>query len=148
VTGRMMYTHVGVYESRIVAHNLTSRTKLVPDYRAVPRVTYLSPEIASVGLNEADCLKRDLAIKTAVAPLNIIGRANISNHQSGFVKVITDKKGVLIGATIASPHAGEMIHELALAVTHGLTAHDVSTTLHAFPSWSEAVRVACSKIKA
>ena len=147
VLGRMMYTHMGVYESRIVAHNLTNRTKLTPDYRAVPRVTFTTPEIASVGLNEADCLKRDLTIKTAVAPLNIIGRANIANQREGFVKVITDRRGGLLGATIVSPHAGEMIHELGLAISHNMTAFDVASTLHAFPSWSEAVRVACSKIK-
>ena len=147
VIGTNMYTHVGVYESRVVAHNLTNRNKLIPDYRAVPHVTYTSPEIASVGMNAADCLKRDLAVKTAVAPLNIIGRANIANQKDGFVKVITDRKGVLIGATIVSPHAGEMIHELGLAIHHEMTAYDVASTMHAFPSWSEAIRVACSKIK-
>lgn len=147
VTGANMYTHVGVYESRVVAHNLTNRNKLVPDYRAVPHVTFTTPEIASVGLNAADCLKRDLTVKTAIAPLNIIGRANIANQKDGFVKVITDRKGVLIGATIVSPHAGEMIHELGLAIHHELTAYDIASTLHAFPSWSEAIRVACSKIK-
>jgi dihydrolipoamide dehydrogenase len=147
VLGSNMYTHIGVYESRIVAHNLVNRAKLVPDYRAVPRVTFTTPEVASVGLSEADCLKRDLPIKKAVAPINIIGRANIANQKDGFVKVITDRKGILIGATIVSPHAGEMIHELGLAIHHELTAADVATTLHAFPSWSEAVRVACSKIR-
>jgi pyruvate/2-oxoglutarate dehydrogenase complex dihydrolipoamide dehydrogenase (E3) component len=147
VIGTNMYTHVGVYESRVVAHNLMNRNKLTPDYRAVPHVTYLPPEVASVGLNAADCLKRDLTVKTATAPLNIIGRANIANQKEGFVKVITDRKGVLIGATIVSPHAGEMIHELGLAIHYEMSAFDVASAMHAFPSWSEAIRVACSKIK-
>ena len=105
--GRSMYTHVGVYESKIVAHNLLNKGKLTPDYRAIPRVTFLSPEVASVGLSEEACLKRDLTIKTAVAPINIIGRANVSNIRDGFVKVITDKKGILLGASVVAPHAGE-----------------------------------------
>ena len=63
------------------------------------------------------------------------------------MKVIADKRGVLLGASIVAPHAGETIHELTLAVQHGLTAAEVATTLHAFPTWSEAVRVACAKIK-
>jgi pyruvate/2-oxoglutarate dehydrogenase complex dihydrolipoamide dehydrogenase (E3) component len=147
VIGSNMYTHVGVYESRVVAHNLTNRNKLIPDYRAVPHVTFTTPEVASVGLNAADCLKRDLAVKTAIAPISIIGRANIANQKEGFVKVITDRKGVLLGATIVSPHAGEMIHELGLAIHHEMTAYDVASVMHAFPSWSEAVRVACGKIK-
>ena len=147
VIGRYMFTHMGVYESRIAAHNLLNKNKITPDYSAVPRVTYVSPEVASVGLSEEACLKRDLTVRTAVAPLNIIGRANIANMHDGFVKVITDKKGVLLGASVVAPHAGEIIHELTLAIQHGLTAAQVTNTLHAFPSWSEAVRVACGKIK-
>lgn len=148
VLGRYFYAHTGVYESRVAANNLLyPRRKMTPNYSAVPRVTFALPEIASVGLSEADCLKRDLAVKTAVAPLHIIARSNIDNDRDGFVKVITDKHGVLVGATVAAPHAGEIVHELALAVQYGLTAREVANTLHAFPSWSEAVRVACSKIK-
>ena len=98
-------------------------------------------------MSEADCLKRDLPIQVGFAPLHIIARANIDNARDGFVKVITDKKGLLLGATVAAPHAGETIHELTLAIQYGLTAAEVATTLHAFPSWSEAVRVACANIK-
>lgn len=148
ILGRFLYTHTGVYESRVAANNLLyPKRKMSPDYSAVPRVTFLNPEIASVGLSEADCLKRDLHIKTATAPLTIIARANVDNVRDGFVKVITNKKLELIGASVVAPHAGEIIHELALAVQYGLTATEVAATIHAFPSWSEAVRVACSKIK-
>lgn len=147
VLGAHMYTHVGVVESRIAANNILHKHKVAPDYKAVPRVTFLTPEVASVGMSEEDCLKRDLAIKTAIVPINVIGRANVSNAMDGFVKVITDKHGVLIGASIVSAHAGEVIHELGLAIQYGLTAHQVANTIHAFPTWSEAVRVACAKIK-
>lgn len=148
VLGHYMYTHTGVYESRIVANNILRRHKVSPDYSAVPRVTYTTPEVASVGMSEADCLRRDLDIKKAIAPLNMIARSNITNNRDGFCKVITDKSGTLIGGTIVGPHAGEAIHELTIAIAHGLSASDVASTLHAFPSWSEVVRVACSKIKA
>lgn len=148
VLGRFMYTHTGVYEGRVVANNLLHPKQLLsPDYTAVPRVTFVGPEVASVGLSEADCLKRDLPIRTALTPLNIIARATIDNLTNGFVKVIADKKGQIIGASIVAPHAGESIHELTLAVKYGLTAAEVANTLHAFPTWSEAVRVACAKIK-
>lgn len=148
VLGRFYYAHTGVYESRVVANNLLyPKRRLKPDYAAVPRITHLGVEIASVGMSEADCLKRDLSIQVGFAPLHIIARANIDNARDGFVKVITDKKGLLLGATVAAPHAGETIHELTLAIQYGLTAAEVATTLHAFPSWSEAVRVACANIK-
>jgi pyruvate/2-oxoglutarate dehydrogenase complex dihydrolipoamide dehydrogenase (E3) component len=147
VLGHYMYTHVGVYESRIVANNILRKQKISPDYSAVPRVTFTTPEIASVGMSEADCLRRDLDIKKAVAPLNMITRSNVTDTKNGFCKVITDTHGRLLGATVVGPHAGETIHELTIAIQHGLTARDVANTLHAFPSWSEIVRVACSKIK-
>lgn len=147
VLGKYMYTHMGVYESRIVANNILNRAKIKPEYHAVPRVTFTTPEVASVGLSEADCLRRDLPVKKAVAPLNIISRSNVTDTRDGFCKVITDRSGYIIGATVVAPHAGEIIHELTLAITHGITAHQVANTLHAFPSWSEIVRVACGKIK-
>lgn len=148
VLGRYMYTHTGVYEGRVVANNLLHPRQLIsPNYAAVPRVTFTSPEVASVGMSESDCLKRDLPIKTAIATLNIIARANIDGLSNGFVKVIADKHGNILGASVVAPHAGEIIHELTLAIQHGLTTRDIAETLHAFPTWSEAVRVACAKIK-
>ncbi len=147
VLGEHMLTHAALLESRIAAHNIFNKHKLEPSYKAVPRITYVAPEVASVGLGEDDCIKRDLTYKKAIAPLNIIGRSNIANVRDGFVKVITDKKGILIGATVVAPHAGEIIHELTLAIQNDLHAQDVASTIHAFPSWSEAVRVACAKIK-
>lgn len=146
VTGGYMFTHVATYESRIAAHNILHREKLLADYTAIPRVTFISPEIASVGLSEDDCIRRDLHVKKAVAPINIIGRSNTSNHHDGFVKVIADKNGVLLGATVVAPHAGEVIHELTLAVQYKMPAAAIANAIHAFPTWSEAVRVACAKI--
>jgi len=91
-------------------------------------------------------LRRDLPIKKGLAPLSIIGRANVNNVRDGFVKVIGLKDGLILGATVVGPHAGEVIHELTLAIQYGLTAAQVAGAIHAFPTWSETVRVACSKI--
>ena len=85
--------------------------------------------------------------KADITPTHaIIGRANVADDNTGFVKVIATKKGVLIGASIVAPRAGEMIHELGLAIHMGLKAEDVAATIHAFPTWSEAIRVACAKL--
>lgn len=146
VLGRSNLTHNAILESRIVANNILRRNKIAPDYTATPKVIFTNPGIASVGLSEMDCLKRDLSIKKAIAPLNIVGRSNTSDFRDGFVKIVTDKKAVILGATIVCPHAGEMIHELALAIKFGLTAAQVAETPHAFLSWSEAIRVAAGKI--
>jgi dihydrolipoamide dehydrogenase len=141
------YTHTALLESRIAAHNMFSRNRTAPDYTASPRLTFTYPGIASVGLTENDCIKRDLNIKIGMAPLNIIARSNTSDFRDGFVKIITNKKNVIIGATVVTPHAGEIIHELALAVKYELTAEELADTPHAFLSWSEAVRVAASRIQ-
>jgi len=146
VLGHNRQTHIALLESRIAAHNIANKQKASPDYTVSPRITFTFPQVATVGFTEDDCIKRDLRINKAVAPLNIVARSNTSDFRDGFVKLITDKKGVIIGATIVAPTAGEMIHELALAVKHRLTAQDVAMLPHAFLSWSEAVRVAASKL--
>lgn len=146
VTGQNNSTHAALLESRVAAHNILHKSSITPDSRASSRVTFTFPGVASVGLSEDDSTRRDLAINKAVAPLNIIARSNTSDFRDGFVKIITDKKGVILGATVVAPHAGEIIHELALAVRHGLTAAQVAETPHAFLSWSEAVRVAAGKL--
>lgn len=146
VLGRHSYTHTALLESRITAHNLFSKNKMTPDYTATPRLVFTYPGVASVGLTEDDCLKRDLQIKKGIAPLNIIARSNTSDFRDGFVKLISDKRGTLLGATIVAPHASELIHELALALRHNMSASDVAITPHAFLSWSEAIRVAAAKL--
>lgn len=147
VAGPYMFTHMAEYQSRLAANNMWKRRKIAADYRAVPRCVFINPEIASVGLSEQDCGDKKLRIKTAIVPISLIGRSNTSNVEEGFVKVIAKTDGKLVGASIVSPRAGEMIHELTLAIQKGLTAHDVASTIHAFPTWSEAVRLACAKIK-
>lgn len=141
-------THSAILESRVAAHNIFEKTKITPDYTATPTVIFTSPDVAQVGLTEDDCRRRDLSVKKSIAPLSIVARSNTADFRDGFVKLISDKKGVILGGTIVAPHAGEMIHEVALAVKHGLTATQLAETPHAFLTWSEAVRVAAQKLSA
>jgi len=146
VVGKYMFTHTAIYQSRVAAHNLLHRQKVAADYKAIPRVIFTDPEIAAVGITEDEAIKYAIKYRTAMSPLSIVGRANVNDIHEGFVKVISDREGKLIGASIAAPHAGEMIHELALAVQMDLLASDIASTVHAFPTWSEAIRIACSKL--
>ena len=146
VLGGFGLTHVALMESRIAIHNIMNKNKLKPDYKAVPRIAYLTPEVASVGYSEDDLIKRDLDYHRSMVPISLIGRSNITNQKDGFVKVLVDKKSRrILGATVVAPNAGETIHELTLAIQHDITVDAVANTLHAFPSWSEAVRIACAK---
>ncbi len=146
VLGEARHTHTALLQSRVAAHNLWAKSRIVPDYTASPSLTFTYPGVASVGLTEDDCIKRDLRINKSITPLNIIARSNTSDFRDGFVKLITDKHGTLLGGTVVAPHAAELIHEIALAVKYNLTAKELADTPHAFLSWSEAIRVAASKL--
>lgn len=146
VLGRESQTHSALLESRLAAHNMFQRNKIAVNYTATPSIIFTSPEIAQVGLTEDDCRRRDLAINKAIAPLSIVARSNTDDFRDGFVKLITDKKGVLLGGTIVAPHAAELIHEIGLAVKYSLTATQIADMPHAFLSWSEAIRVAAQKL--
>jgi len=146
VAGPYMFTHMASYQSKIAGHNLFHREKIQANYKSIPRCTFVKPEMASVGATEEELKRGKIAYNTASTPINVIGRANTENAHTGFVKVITSKTGVILGASIAAPRAGEMIHELALAIQYSMKAEQIAATIHAFPTWSEAVRLACSKI--
>ncbi len=147
VVGPYAFTHMASYQSRIAAHNILRNQKIEVNYKAVPRCTFTDPEVAAVGMTEAQARRRGLKVKVNAVPISVIGRANASNQSAGFVKVITSRTGVLLGATVVAPRGGEMMQELALAIQNGLKASDVAATIHAFPTWSEAVRIACAGIK-
>lgn len=146
VTSGNCPTQIAILQGRVASHNILHKNKLTADTFGIPRVTFSSPSIASVGLTENDCIKRDLAVNQAVAPLTMIARSNTSDFARGFVKLITDKKGLILGGTIVAPHAEDIIQEIALAIRAGMTASDLAQTPHAFLSWSEAIRVAATKL--
>ena len=148
VTGPFAFTHMASYQSRIAAHNILHRNKILANYHAVPRCVFVEPEVAAVGMTEVEARQQNLQLIIAAVPISVIGRSNTSDKDVGFVKVIASKpKGIIVGASIVAPRAGEMIHELALAVTNHLTVDDVASTIHAFPTWSEAVRIACARLQ-
>lgn len=148
VVGPYQFTHTASYQSRIIGNNLYCQrnNKIAADYSAITRCIFLEPEIASVGVSEQEVRSRGIKPTIGITPISIVGRSNTSNSTTGFVKIVADQKCRILGATIVAPRAGEMIHELALAVHKKLTAQDIASLVHAFPTWSEAVRVAATQI--
>ncbi len=147
IAGPYLFTHTGYYQSYIAAHNAFSNKKIIPDYSVVPRCVFITPEVASVGMSEKDAIGRGIKIKKGVMAIAELGRANTSNSFDGFVKVITDKSGVLIGGSIVAPSAGEMIHELALAIKCRVKAQELADMIHAYPTYSEGIKIACGNIE-
>lgn len=147
IGGQFNQAHSAILESRVAINNiLNPNQKITPDYTATPVTLSTYPSVAQIGLLESNYKKRNLKIKSTTAPLSIIAKSNTTDFHDGFVKLITNYRGVLIAGTIVAPNAEEMIHELAIAIKYKLTANQLAQVPHAFLTWSEALRVAAAKL--
>lgn len=151
VTGRMQFTHAADEMGRIAVSNALGRgPRRKFRSEAIPWVTFTDPEVARVGLAEADAPS---GARVAWLPMSAFDRAIASGATEGFVKLIVGPHAVtrnlgggrVLGATIVAARAGEMIHEVALAVRTGMFAGRLAQTVHAYPTWSVAVRQAAAQ---
>jgi len=141
--GAWQFTHTAAYEGDLVGRNICQEAHEATDYSVVPRVTFCEPEVASVGDTEAqaDAAGRDIR----VGKFNVggLGRYLIEKDSRGFVKIIADKKtGRIYGGTAVGINAGQLIHEVALAMKAKLPAAEIGRMIHAYPTFSEAVAAA------
>jgi len=146
VTGAVSNTHGALQQARVAAHNMFSRKKIAMEYHAIPRVIYGCPEIAATGYTEHYLKASGKPYQTAIAPIGLVGKSIVTDYSDGFVKLLATHNGILLGASIAAPNASEMIGELNLAIHYRMRACQIAKTVHAMPTWSEAIRVAASKI--
>ena len=113
------------------------------NYNTIPSVVYTHPEVAWVGKTEEECKKDGIEYTLGSFPLMANSRSRANMDAVGKIKLIVDKKTQrIIGAHIVSPGAGELIHELVLAMEYGASAEDVARTCHAHPTVSEAIKEA------
>ncbi|MGH8916014.1 MAG: dihydrolipoyl dehydrogenase [Acidimicrobiia bacterium] len=139
VAGTPQLAHVGFAEGiAAVTHIATGETRPV-NYQAIPRVTYTHPEVAEVGLTQAQAVESGLEVDVAKHALNGIGRAIIIGDNQGFAKVVSEKGGAIVGATVVGPQAGELIHELMFSVGWEALPDEAAAFIHAHPSLSEVV---------
>ncbi len=148
VAGSLQLTHAANHMGRIAALNAVQRR---PDKKfeidAIPWCTFTTPEVARVGLSEAEAAATVKGARVAYLPMAENDRAIASGHTAGFVKLIAAPKpltrnlggGRLIGATIVGERAGEMINELALAIHTNMFVGRLAEVPHAYPSWSMAI---------
>lgn len=140
VAGPPMLAHKGSREGVVVAETIAGGQPHPIRYDNVPSVTYCHPEVASIGLTEAQAKERGLAFDVGRFPLSANGRARASLETDGFVKILRDKKyGEILGAHIVASHASELIHELAVARENEYTVEEVELAIHAHPTLSESV---------
>lgn len=137
VVGEPMLAHKASHEGKVAAENIAGKNvKFQP--KAIPSVAYTDPEIAWVGLTEKEAKNKKISYAKGKFPWGASGRALSTGNTGGISKVLFEKKsGVIIGAGICGAHAGELIHEAALAIEKDATARNISNTIHAHPTFAE-----------
>ncbi|MGH9137991.1 MAG: dihydrolipoyl dehydrogenase family protein [Acidimicrobiales bacterium] len=152
VTGRLPFTHVADEMGRVAAANALGRLGR-SRFRAgaIPWVTFTDPEVARVGVTEADAA--EVGGRVAYLPMSDVDRAIAADETIGFVKLLAGPRpllrntggGRILGATIVASRAGELVHEPALAMRTGMFTGRLAQTVHAYPTWSVAIRQAAAQ---
>lgn len=141
VVGNPMLAHKASCEGRLAAE-VAAGKKHYFDAQGIPSVAYTDPEVAWVGVTEAEAKEKDIAYEKGVFPWMASGRALSLNRSEGFTKVLFDEQGVVIGGGIVGVSAGDLISEIGLAIEMGCHAEDLALTIHPHPTLSESVMMA------
>jgi pyruvate/2-oxoglutarate dehydrogenase complex dihydrolipoamide dehydrogenase (E3) component len=139
VTGLGGFTHLAYYHGQVVARRLRGMDARA-DHTAIPRVTFTDPEIASVGLSEAAARAKAIEVIVATADPAETARGYIHDFHGGAIKLVGDRaRAVLIGATLVTPRAGEILGELVLAIKMGTPLEALADVIHPFPAFNRVL---------
>ena len=137
--------HVASAEGIICVEKIAGKNPQALDYENIPACTYTSPEVASVGITEAQAKEKRLEIKVGKFPFTASGKASAAGHKDGFVKLIFDAKyGELLGAHMIGANVTEMIGEIVVARKLETTGHEMIKSVHPHPTMSEAIMEAAA----
>ena len=132
--------HVSSMEGIITAERIAGKAVQPINYDHVPGCTYCDPEIGSVGLTEARAKERGYDVRIGTFPFGVLGRARMAGELEGFVKIVADKKyDELLGVHLIGPRSTELVAEAVLALRLECTVEELIKTIHAHPTFSEAV---------
>ena len=141
-----MLAHKAEEEGIAVAEMIAGQSGHV-NYDIIPGVIYTSPEVASIGKTEEQLKELNKKYKVGKFPFMANSRAKAIDEPEGFVKILADEKtDKVLGVHMISPHAGEMIAEMAVAMEFGASSEDIARTCHAHPTFSEAVKEAALSV--
>jgi pyruvate/2-oxoglutarate dehydrogenase complex dihydrolipoamide dehydrogenase (E3) component len=135
--GQLQFTHAANYHASLVIRNALFRLPVRVDNNAIPWVTYTEPELAHIGLTEKQARTGRLKIRVARWPYYDNDRAQTERDTHGHIKVITTRKGKIVGATIVGAQAGELIGMWTLAIAHGLNIRSFTEIVLPYPTLSE-----------
>src|SRR5262249_2757055 len=147
VLGGEQFSHVAGWQAFEAARNALLPGSASGRPNPIAWVTFTDPEVAQIGPTEAQARER-FGARVAVHrwDLTHIDRAVCDDEEEGLVKVVTDANGRVLGATIVAGRAGELSGEIALAIAKGLTAGDIATAVHAYPTYATALQQMTSEI--
>ncbi len=132
------FTHAADAMARVVLQNALFFGRKKASALVVPWCTYTDPEVAHVGAYEKEARERGIDVLTLTVPLTEIDRAVLDGEEEGFARVHADKRnGRILGATLVAAHAGEMIGEMSLAMTAGVSLATLGKTIHPYPTEAE-----------
>jgi pyruvate/2-oxoglutarate dehydrogenase complex dihydrolipoamide dehydrogenase (E3) component len=137
VAGGLQFTHVANYHAGLVVRHALFRLPVAASNDALPRVTFTDPELAHVGLSEAEARARRYKFQVLRWPYHQNDRAQAERTTEGHIKVVTTRGGRILGATIVGHNAGELIATWSLAVGQRLNIRAVATTVLPYPTLSE-----------
>jgi pyruvate/2-oxoglutarate dehydrogenase complex dihydrolipoamide dehydrogenase (E3) component len=135
--GQLQFTHAANYHAGLVIRNALFRLPVRVNNDLIPWVTYTDPELAQAGLTEAEARKRKIKIRILRWPYHDNDRAQTERETHGHIKVTTDRKGKIIGATIVGAQAGELIATWVLALSQGLNIRALTGIVLPYPTLSE-----------
>lgn len=150
VAGPFQFTHTASHQAWFASVNALfgQFKKFKADYSVIPAVTFLDPEIARVGINEVEAKEKGIEYEVTCYDINDLDRAIAENETKGFVKVLTKPgKDTILGATIVSMNAGEMLAEYTLAMKHKLGLNKILGTIHPYPTMAEGNKFAAGEWK-
>lgn len=143
VAARWQFTHAADFMARTVVRNALFFGRARVSRLVVPWVTYTSPEVAHVGMTHAEAAAAGDAVTTLTVPMHDNDRAILDGETDGFLALhLRAGSDRILGGTLVAPHAGEMIGELAVAITHGIGLAKLATTIHPYPTQAEIFRKA------
>ena len=132
--------HVSSAEGILVAERLAGQDVRPINYDHVPNCTYCDPEIGSVGLTEAEARQKGYDVRVGSFPFGVLGRAKMAGETEGFVKIVADKKyDEILGVHMIGPRSTELVAEAVLALRLECTVEELVKTIHAHPTFSEAI---------
>ncbi|WP_417543417.1 FAD-dependent oxidoreductase [Marinobacter sp.] len=150
VAGPYQFTHAAAHQAWYAAVNglFGQFKRFRVDYRVMPWVTFTSPEVARVGLSEAEAREQGVAYEVTRYGLDDLDRAIAESEDYGFIKVLTPPgKDKILGAVVVGSHAGEILAEFTLAMKHGLGLNKILGTIHPYPTWNESAKYAAGEWK-